>query len=264
MSEISESPLMPVLVQAAPFGIVNTGPLGFNYFALKAGGPNININLKKNYAREVIHGRWAMLAVCGAIVQEDIGKGPWFTAGQVCTLQNCGTFSYGTLDVGFSSTWAPDGPGLGFVWFLVQLLLMWQVECYRTGVTSFDGVRTRSASGDAEEDGKISTIFSEFQVGDVYPGGRFDPLNFGKGGEVAESTGDIYKFGSITRLKAQELGHGRLAMLAWVGFLAQSVITNLPTNTINNEIYNGPLDNLQVVISNLQFIFPFWFPFLYH
>ena len=27
MSKISESPLMPVLVQAAPFGIVNTGPL---------------------------------------------------------------------------------------------------------------------------------------------------------------------------------------------------------------------------------------------
>ena len=264
MSRISESPLMPVLVQAAPFGIVNTGPFGFNYFALKAGGPNININLEKNYAREVIHGRWAMLAVCGAIVQEDVGKGPWFTAGQVCTLQNCGAFSYGTLDVGFSSTWAPDGPGLGFIWFLMQLLLMWQVECYRTGVTSFDGVRTRSASGDAEEAGKISTIFSEFQVGDVYPGGRFDPLNFGKSGEVAETTGDIYKFCSITRLKAQELRHGRLAMLAWLGFLAQSVITNLPPNTINNEISNGPLDNLQVVISNLQFIIPFWFPFLYH
>ena len=33
MSKISESPLMPILVQAAPFGIVNTGPLGFNYFA---------------------------------------------------------------------------------------------------------------------------------------------------------------------------------------------------------------------------------------
>ena len=50
---------------------------------------------------------------CAVLVQEDIGKGPWFTAAQVCTLQNCGTFSYGTLDVGFSSTWAPDGPGLG-------------------------------------------------------------------------------------------------------------------------------------------------------
>ena len=146
----------------------------------------------------------------------------------------------------------------------MQLLLIWQVECYRTGVISFDGVRTHSASGDAEEAGKISTIFSEFQVGDVYPGGRFDPLNFGKSGEVAETTGDIYKFCSITRLKAQELRHGRLAMLAWLGFLAQSVITNLPPNTINNEISNGPLDNLQVVISNLQFIIPFWFPFLYH
>ena len=141
---------------------------------------------------------------------------------------------------------------------------MWQVECYRTGVISFDGLRTHSASGDAEEAGKISTIFPEFQVGDVYPGGRFDPLNFGKSGEVAETTGDIYKFCSITRLKAQELRHGRLAMLAWLGFLAQSVITNLPPNIINNEIYNGPLDNLQDVISNLQFTFPLWFPFLYH
>ena len=59
-------------------------------------------NLEKNYARDVIHGYWATLAVCGAIVQEDIGKRPWITGGQVCTLQARGTFSYGTLNIGSS------------------------------------------------------------------------------------------------------------------------------------------------------------------
>ena len=78
-----------------------------------------------------------------------------------------------------------------------------------------------------------------------------------------EPTMEIMKVNETHDIKAERL-NGRLAMLAWLGFLAQSVITNLPPNTINNEIYNGPLDNLQDVISNLQFIFPFWFPFLYH
>ena len=67
MTKLDESELMPVLKQAAPFGVINTGPFGFNYFALKSTGPNIEgwecKNLQKNYEKEVMHGRWAMLAV---------------------------------------------------------------------------------------------------------------------------------------------------------------------------------------------------------
>jgi len=41
-------------------------------------------------------------------------------------------------------------------------------------------------------------------VGDVYPGGRFDPFNYGT-------------LQNIDELKMKELKHCRLAMFAWLG-----------------------------------------------
>jgi light-harvesting complex I chlorophyll a/b binding protein 1 len=54
----------------------------------------------------------------------------------------------------------------------------------------------------------------------VFPGGRFDPLNFSEGKE-ANFFGE-----DLDTLKIKELKHCRLAMLAWLGILAQSVSTN--------------------------------------
>jgi len=263
MDKLDESHLMKVLEQAAPFGVVNTGPLGFNYFAIKSSGPNIPgweiDNLNKNYEKEVMHGRWAMLAVSGCIVQEELGKGPWFTAGQVCTLNTCGSFKYGDIDFGIDRTWAgaEGSPGAFFTLYMVQIMLMWQVECYRTGINSFDGVRTKSKDGAMRttEAGEVSTIFPEFSVRNIHPGGRFDPLKLGKFGAAVETEKGPYAFASISRLKAQELRHGRLAMLAWLAFIGQSIVTNLPLvwppSTIDIIGANGPLKNLDVFLQNL-------------
>ena len=54
----------------------------------------------------------------------------------------------------------------------------------------------------------------------MFPGGRFDPLNFSEGKE-ANFFGE-----DLDTLKIKELKHCRLAMLAWLGILAQSVSTN--------------------------------------
>lgn len=210
-------------------------------------------NLRKNYEREVMHGRWAMLAVSGSIVQEQIGKGPWFTAGQLCTLQTCGTFEYAEYGEWFSSTWAgaADSPGAFFTVYLVQLMMMWNVECYRTGIKSFDGVRTRSGKSYASK----STIFSELAVRDMHPGGRFDPLGFYEKGVDVEERSGPYAFCSASRLKAQELRHGRLAMLAWLGFIAQAVISNevqWPPSAIDVESAQGPLANLDLLVQNIR------------
>ena len=55
-----------------------------------------------------------------------------------------------------------------------------------------------------------------------YPGGRaFDPLNFARarGGEKGE--GDASE---ELRLRVAEIKHGRLAMVAWLGFAAQALV----------------------------------------
>eukprot|EP00958_Prasinococcus_capsulatus_P007300 scaffold682_cov355-Prasinococcus_capsulatus_cf.AAC.10 len=38
---------------------------------------------------QVIHGRFAMLGVTGAVAQENAGAGPWFNAGALCSPEAC-------------------------------------------------------------------------------------------------------------------------------------------------------------------------------
>jgi light-harvesting complex I chlorophyll a/b binding protein 5 len=64
------------------------------------------------------------------------------------------------------------------------------------------------------------------QVG--YPGGPFDPLNFATGG------GDKLK-----ELQLKEIKNGRLAMMAFLGFVAQHAATG-----------KGPLDDLALHLSD--------------
>ena len=271
MDELDKSPLMLLLNQAAPFGVVNTGPFGFNYWALKLSGDSEfgwqTRNLQKNYERELMHGRWAMLAVAGVIVQDQLGNGPWFNAGAACFLGDiaCNPFSFGFrfenaegLAHGWYTAAKNFTPGSSsFISILIlQLMMIYQVECYRTGFSTFDGVVTKSADGNMDsEEGEVSTIFPEFRVHEISPGGRFDPLNIvGKAEAIERKEGSIYAFGSITRLKAQELRHGRLAMLAWLGFVAQAIITNRPLhvpNEINSYEANGPFDNLATLYQNV-------------
>jgi light-harvesting complex II chlorophyll a/b binding protein 7 len=61
-----------------------------------------------------------------------------------------------------------------------------------------------------------------------YPGGRaFDPLNFAKSGEDPREE---------LRLRVAEAKHGRLAMVAWLGFAAQALV--------GGEQSRGPLHDV--------------------
>ena len=51
--------------------------------------PIIPFGSEKNAEREVIHGRWAMLGVTGAWAAENGTGIPWFTAGTLCTPDDC-------------------------------------------------------------------------------------------------------------------------------------------------------------------------------
>jgi hypothetical protein len=144
----------------------------------------------KNADRERIHGRWAMLATAGAIGQENLGAGPWFDAGAACTPDSC-VVNY-VDPFGFG-----PGTGVGPSFALVvgiEALLMFLAEAYRTGL--FEPAWPE-----------------EFEGGEVLPGGRFDPLNFGQGDRL-----DTYALA--------ELKHGRLAMFAWAGMLGQAIISD--------------------------------------
>ena len=44
---------------------------------------------EKNAEREIIHGRWAMLGVTGAWAAENGTGISWFTAGTLCTPDDC-------------------------------------------------------------------------------------------------------------------------------------------------------------------------------
>ena len=147
---------------------------------------------KNNVSTEIIHGRFAMLGVTGAWAQENLTGilVPWLARSAPSTTAPSPT----------STTPSPsyDGALLGIIF--LEILLMGGAEGYRTGL--------------------LENPFDDVVAGSVFPGGRFDPLNFSEGKE-ANFFGE-----DLDTLKIKELKHCRLAMLAWLGILAQSVSTN--------------------------------------
>ena len=144
---------------------------------------------KNNVSAEIIHGRFAMLGVTGAWAQENLVGTPWFMAGEECTFDSC-SISY--LNNKFEASY--DGALLGIIF--LEIVLMGGAEGYRTGL--------------------LENPFDDVTAGSVFPGGRFDPLNFSEG-KAANFFGE-----DLDTLKIKELKHCRLAMLAWLGILAQS------------------------------------------
>ena len=162
----------------------------------------------KKAARELMHGRWAMLGVTGAIAAENTTGVPWFEAGAACDFDittPC-TITYGGYDI-------DTVPYAAWGLLFVEILLMTGVEVHRTGWPAFDETPP--------------SAFEDCTQNDMYPGGRFDPLNVGvaPGG----NTNDEY----LRLMQVRELKHGRLAMLAWLGMIVQALTT-----------HEGPMANL--------------------
>ena len=155
--------------------------------------PIIPFGDEKNAEREVIHGRWAMLGVTGAWAAENGTGIPWFTAGTLCTPDDCTAVA--DKFPGAVAPLAPEGSGYPSFWnvLIIETILVGGAEAYRTGLAA-----------NPFDDGLVA--------GDVSPGGRFDPLGLAESGDLEE-------------LKIKELKHCRLSMFAWLGCIFQALAT---------------------------------------
>ncbi len=154
--------------------------------------PIVPFGDEKNAEREIIHGRWAMLGVTGAWAAENGTGIPWFTAGTLCTPDDCTAVA--DKFPGAVAPLAPEGSGYPSFWAVlaIEIFLVGSAESYRTGI--------------------FENPFPELTQGDVTPGGRFDPLGFAEAGDLEE-------------LKIKELKHSRLSMFAWLGCIFQALAT---------------------------------------
>ena len=151
--------------------------------------------MQKAAEYEVIHGRWAMLAIPGIVAQEQATGVPWYETGALCTPSSCLENYYFP---GAIAPLAPEGSGLPSFWAVLafEVIFVGLAEAYRGGLTA-----------------PPKGFPSPADVG-VYPGGRFDPFKFSEKVDMEE-------------MKIKELKHCRLAMGAFLGCLAQQAYTGV-------------------------------------
>ena len=132
------------------------------------------------------------MGVTGAWAAENGTGIPWFTAGTLCTPDDCTAVA--DKFPGAVAPLAPEGSGYPSFWnvLIIETILVGGAEAYRTGM--------------------VDPVFDELSVGDVSPGGRFDPLGLAESGDLEE-------------LKIKELKHCRLSMFAWLGCIMQALAT---------------------------------------
>mmetsp|Transcript_11323 Transcript_11323/g.41437 ORF Transcript_11323/g.41437 Transcript_11323/m.41437 type:complete len:243 (+) Transcript_11323:84-812(+) len=171
-------------------------------FGTYPGGPGespvVPFTDSKNADREIIHGRFAMLAVTGAYTAERYSGVPWYEAGALCTPESCQPM----IDAFPGAVEGLNVPGNDTInfWFVIlhEFILMGTAECYRTGALPVPSET-------------FENIFPELDSSSPYPGGRFDPL------KISEQY-------SLEDLKVRELKHGRIAMVAWMGCVDESLL----------------------------------------
>ncbi|KAK9818914.1 hypothetical protein WJX81_000231 [Elliptochloris bilobata] len=152
---------------------------------------------ERNFELEILHARWAMLGALGALVPEALqytgvtsfAEPRWWAVG--AAKLNGEDLNY----LGVSGLRIAGGQGILIIAFC-QVLLMFGPEYARA-----------CGSGALEPLG--IALPDKNYPGTVW----FDPLNLA--GEAR----------AFERLRVQELKHGRLAMVAWLGFTAQALVT---------------------------------------
>ncbi|KAK9837239.1 hypothetical protein WJX81_001110 [Elliptochloris bilobata] len=174
---------------------------------------------------ELVHSRTAMLGVAGILFPAIITKAgaanipPWYDAGKV---------------------WLQEHPAFPFASILfVQILLTGWSESKRWADFQNPG---------SQADGSFLGVTEDFKgMANGYPGGKFfDPLGLSRGSES-----------QLRRYQDSEIKNGRLAMVAFLGFVAQFIATG-----------KGPIDNLadhladpyHVTFANNGYSLPFAHP----
>lgn len=149
----------------------------------------------KQQEAELIHSRWAMLGVAGALLPEVLGYGDWVSA-QDWVVK------------GGNATWLGVTNPLGISTLVgIQAVLFAAAE------------GARGQEPDAEKR--------------KYPGGSFDPLGWSKDA------------GALGELKLKELKNGRLAMVAFIGFVGQHAATGkTPLAALSEHLSNPWVNNV--------------------
>lgn len=166
----------PYLDGSAP-GDFGFDPLGFG---------EVPENLERFKESELIHARWAMLAIPGVLIPEALGLGNWVSAQKWAATPN-GQATY---------------MGQPVPWGTLPIIL----------AIEFIAIAFVEAKRNEEPDSEKRK----------YPGGPFDPLGFSRNTK------------SLDELKLKEIKNGRLALVAFLGFVVQSIA--YPGT--------GPLENL--------------------
>jgi len=196
------------------------GDYGWDPLALadpKVQGDDPVMNLDWLSYAELIHGRWAMLAALGAVAPElmsltgaipkETGL-PWFEAGGLFSASGGiqGIPFLGDIPINY---WA-HSPTLDFT----MLVAMGFAETARYMEYKEPGWFGRNFKGTEKWMGVSGNA--------KYPGGIFNFARFGE-----------RKQGEMFTLQTKEMKNGRLAMVAWLGFMVQAVGT-----------HRGPIQNL--------------------
>ena len=152
-------------------------------------------NLQRYQEAELVHSRWAMLGVAGALLPEVLGYGDWVSA-QDWVVK------------GGNATWLGVTNPLGISTLVgIQAVLFAAAE------------GARGQEPDAEKR--------------KYPGGSFDPLGWSKDANA------------LGELKLKELKNGRLAMVAFIGFVGQHAATGKsPLAALSEHVSNPWVNNV--------------------
>ena len=163
------------------------GDYGFDPLKLGADG-----KIEQYRVAEVIHARWAMLAIPGIVIPEALGVpgGVWTETGKVFLDGEAGR---------------PEILQNPYLFAAIQVALFAAVEGYRAG-------KAPAPDGFVPFKGKFSG--SDFSGLDpINPGGPLDFFN------VAATPEDL------AVLKVKEIKNGRLAMIAMLGVFVQGLTT---------------------------------------